>query len=71
MGTLYRQRGSFWWISLSIGGRRQSTGKEKFKGACDVLKNISREQSSDLSLPNLYTALELDYKTTIARARAP
>jgi len=50
MGTLYRQRGSVWWISLSIGGRRrrQSTGKEKFKEACDVLKNISREQSSDL-----------------------
>lgn len=71
MGSVYRQRGSrFWWMQYWHEGtrRRQSTGKERFNAARDVLKQkliaISAEQLSsgaDLSVTNLYEALAGDY----------
>lgn len=72
MGSVYRQRGSrFWWMQYWQEGarRRRSTGKEKYKAACDVLKQkliaIAGEQLSSgaaLTVATLYDALALDYK---------
>jgi hypothetical protein len=69
MGSIYRRNGSrFWWMQWWPDGarRRQSTGKEKYKLACDVLREmISREQVSsgaDLTITRLYDELAHDYK---------
>jgi len=69
MGTLYRRRGSrFWWMQYWQDGRRRrrSTGKEKYKAACDVLKEmISRGQLSsgvEPTIADLYEALAADYR---------
>jgi len=75
-GSIYRRRGSrFWWMQYwGLGGgrrtrRRESTGKEKFNAARDVLTQklitISGERLSsgaELTITNLYEALAIDYK---------
>lgn len=73
MGTVYRQKGSrFWWMQYWRDGvrHRESTHREKFKDARDVLKekimDVAQDQSAtiasgELTVARLYADLEHDY----------
>ena len=72
-GTLYRQRGSrFWWMQYFNHGQRfrDSTARERYKDAQDVLKSKflaigdgPSAQTPRTTVAGLYAAIERDYAT--------